>query len=58
MNGADFVYLWLAMCFAAMAAAFSFAGVMVAPKHCQYLVPIKTHPGIYGCSEYPHGESK
>lgn len=24
------------------------------PKHCRYMVPVVNHPGIYGCSQYPH----
>lgn len=23
------------------------------PTHCHYLVPVKAHPGIYSCSQYP-----
>lgn len=22
-------------------------------RHCRYLVPVKTVPGVYACSEYP-----
>jgi hypothetical protein len=25
-----------------------------APRHCRYLVPVKSVPGILACSEYPH----
>ena len=27
-------------------------------RHCRYLVPIKSHPGIYSCSEYPRPLAK
>ena len=28
------------------------------PKHCHYFVPVKAHPGIYSCSEYPRPLAK
>jgi hypothetical protein len=27
------------------------------PKHCQYMVKVKNHPGVYSCSQYPRAVS-
>jgi hypothetical protein len=60
VNAGQETLLWAAVVFAMIAAVSVVELFLIGapPRHCQYLVPIKSHPGVYGCSEYPRPRSK
>jgi hypothetical protein len=54
-NGLLFIFIWVTAVMVGVLFIVQLLGVP--PKHCQYMVKVKNHPGVYSCSQYPRAVS-
>lgn len=57
MSGLEHFYLWAVFVMVTIATVLTVA-IGIPPRHCQYMVAVKSALGVYACSENPKVKSK